>query len=889
MKKLLAFTFLLALILICNPFTLEADAATQNNVVDISVSIPETAKIGQAWAEVTPEISVTGTVGRYALVAGTGENDVYFDYRMQWYVGRENSLELTLNLYPDLQGKYYPLPAPERMTFVINDLPVESYNITIDTNENGEYYCIRSSVNISITGRTTYQILTETDQFNDHYSIVLDRMPTEAEAGVNVCFRGRLEQYSNVYLLDYFTVNGKQIADGEFFVMPEYDVTVGVKVTDQYESWEYVPEVNITLDFKDRDIYYGNRIPTNEEFFNAISVSCTTPGAKPYVWDANISTMWDESTGGDLPWVGNQFLSFWIDVEEGYLLCNPYISGSSYDELGEWLNENLKVTVNGTERTFIGGYDHLNGYMVSGYFVSAPNRIEIHIEWYFTQEMDIDLSGYQPGDTVTIEESDWAWDGYMPTGYLLRYTDPELGEITETIFGKSFQIPVAEGEIKVLANAVRGKYNPAPEDMGSGPQVVKQQSEDSYGHISLDLEEGTFPDVTVLQINKVNGDDFYGRGYEILDLVNRTLSDVASVSVTFELTAFSYNREVQPTKKIVVSFPIPEGFDSKYIAFYHVSKNGTYQIVETIIDYENGICYAAIDHFSTYTIVSLKENPGTPDTPDAEQDIIYWNLTLGNDLGVNFHVGIADSQKDNAYVQITVAGGTPVSYKVSEAMTDANGNYIFSVHMAAAQMNDTITLQLVVDDTYGQLYEYSVVEYAKAVLADDSLYAYHTIVKEMLNYGAAAQRYFGYNTHNIADEYLYKDTGLQDIDAANAPAMKVSNVNGITFCGATLLFEAKTTVRIYFTGDAYAYKFLSGENILTPAKKNGMWYVDIENINPYDLEEAITVTANGSHLITYSPMNYIVRMNQKGSEGLKQLLKAMYNYYLAAESLQSKV
>ena len=47
----------------------------------------------------------------------------------------------------------------------------------------------------------------------------------------------------------------------------------------------------------------------------------------------------------------------------------------------------------------------------------------------------------------------------------------------------------------------------------------------------------------------------------------------------------------------------------------------------------------------------------------------------------------------------------------------------------------------------------------------------------------------------------------------------------------------------------------------------------------------IVTDASGNTLtVTYGPMNYIVRMNEKGSDALKTLLKALYNYHLAAKA-----
>ena len=68
-----------------------------------------------------------------------------------------------------------------------------------------------------------------------------------------------------------------------------------------------------------------------------------------------------------------------------------------------------------------------------------------------------------------------------------------------------------------------------------------------------------------------------------------------------------------------------------------------------------------------------------------------------------------------------------------------------------------------------------------------------------------------------------------------------------------------------------------------------MNYIEIADILPQNLDQQITVTivsAEGNTMIvTYSPMNYIVRMNEKGNSALRALVKALYNYHLAAKAL----
>ena len=42
---------------------------------------------------------------------------------------------------------------------------------------------------------------------------------------------------------------------------------------------------------------------------------------------------------------------------------------------------------------------------------------------------------------------------------------------------------------------------------------------------------------------------------------------------------------------------------------------------------------------------------------------------------------------------------------------------------------------------------------------------------------------------------------------------------------------------------------------------------------------------DGMAIDLYGPMNYIVRMSEKGSVELQNLLKALYNYHLAAKQI----
>lgn len=335
---------------------------------------------------------------------------------------------------------------------------------------------------------------------------------------------------------------------------------------------------------------------------------------------------------------------------------------------------------------------------------------------------------------------------------------------------------------------------------------------------------------------------------------------------------------VEKFQNYTFTVTIAEGY--KKTENFAVKVNG--QVVEPV---ENIYVVYGVEAELIITVEGVEAKTG------YEVEIVSWNLSLGDDLSMNFYVQVDDKILENAYIEIAVANADPVSYKVSEATKTEDGYYVFAADVAAAQMTDTVTLQLVVGEEKGEIYSYSVIQYAQAVLANESLSSYHALVKEMLNYGAAAQTYFNYNTENVIDKTLYAGAGAQNVDAAAAPEMGVdSKVAGVSFYGATLLFKSKTTVRFYFTvnGSINDYTFKRGEQTLKAEKKDGLYYVEVADINPQALNETVAITVTcGEEILTvsYSPMNYIVRMSEKGSDNLKALMKAMYNYHLTAKAL----
>ena len=281
----------------------------------------------------------------------------------------------------------------------------------------------------------------------------------------------------------------------------------------------------------------------------------------------------------------------------------------------------------------------------------------------------------------------------------------------------------------------------------------------------------------------------------------------------------------------------------------------------------------------------------TEEIPCMAGAVEGWSLTLAGELNMNFSLRIDENIRETAQVVITVAEDT-YCYPIGVAKREnQSGTYRFSVPVAAAQMADTIRVQVVNGEDVGEAMEYTVLQYAQSVLADESLKDCHSLIREMLHYGAAAQQYFDYNAENPVNKGLVH-TGVEEVpETWNQPMAVSGAAEGIRFYGASLVYRDKIAVRYYFIGSEQVetYSFRCGDAEYTPVYKDGLWYVELPGILIQDLDESLTLTVNDSLSVTYCPMHYVVRMNQKGTQQAKELVQAMYYYYLAAEEyLQTK-
>jgi hypothetical protein len=274
-----------------------------------------------------------------------------------------------------------------------------------------------------------------------------------------------------------------------------------------------------------------------------------------------------------------------------------------------------------------------------------------------------------------------------------------------------------------------------------------------------------------------------------------------------------------------------------------------------------------------------------------------YSLTLNGSIGLNIYMRFGESviNDEGSYMRIQMAEKDAVDVPITDAVQETiNGKecYKFTYYVAAKEMTEIISLQMFdgTGDTIGDSYTYSVVAYASSILDSPEDYEEELpLVKAMLRYGAAAQRFFGYNEDNYADSILEEEDKAVSTMTASDLDKYIKTISGnlpegLEYDGSSLLLETETTIRHYFklsgdtkTGD---YTFtINGEPV--PAVDCDTYcYVDINNISSEKLGETYKLSVNDTYTLEYGVFSYGYSvMAGNGSEALQNVIAALWDYW----------
>ncbi len=299
--------------------------------------------------------------------------------------------------------------------------------------------------------------------------------------------------------------------------------------------------------------------------------------------------------------------------------------------------------------------------------------------------------------------------------------------------------------------------------------------------------------------------------------------------------------------------------------------------------------YMAVDGDGNYSFASYEVS-----AQPEQVHYITQSMSLGADLTLHLFGNVPEGYAGSISGSLTY-DDTVNNFKLSELTQNADGLYHMQAEMAVAQMTERVDLALkhnIIGDIIHK--QYSIRDYLVRLIEGDYDQATKDLSLELLNMGAWAQKYFDYNTDNMADNG-YVITPANAVPTECPTVTTTGTVNGIRFYGTSVRFLSQTAVRFYFQidGAVDGYTFTIGDTEYEPVAKDGMYYIETPGINPQNMSDVITVNVTGGSdtvSVQYAPIWYFIRSyNNSSDETTKGLMAAAYSYYKEAEEFEYKV
>ena len=256
----------------------------------------------------------------------------------------------------------------------------------------------------------------------------------------------------------------------------------------------------------------------------------------------------------------------------------------------------------------------------------------------------------------------------------------------------------------------------------------------------------------------------------------------------------------------------------------------------------------------------------------------------------------------NAYVtnkENTVPGDYEVKVEFNgntmmEGTLDTVGTYVASTNeyrladiavIAAPQMNDAATVTITYQGKEVLSKDLSVRAYAEEWIEKSEGDELAEMLKSLLDFGAYSQILFKYETDNLVNSKY--STGK--VPTTTVPVYNITkdgSVTGITGVSPSLTLVSNTSLNMYFSVAKKNSKIaFSVDGKTASASYNAKEYrVEKAGINIVNLDKEIVYTATlGDETFTVSaaPLAYAY-MHQNDGDGLGEVCKAVYQYYLAA-------
>ena len=253
----------------------------------------------------------------------------------------------------------------------------------------------------------------------------------------------------------------------------------------------------------------------------------------------------------------------------------------------------------------------------------------------------------------------------------------------------------------------------------------------------------------------------------------------------------------------------------------------------------------------------------------ADNKIESVSLSLDGNIGLNIYAKVVDESK----VYATVGS----ERKELTEYTLSGSNRLYTVGVAAKDYADKIKFEI--GDYTAEVGVKDYIEVAKTRFSDNvSLLA---LLEGLETYCDSAEKYF-------ANETVGSVTATDRGYTGFAPEITGTLPSGVTVRGITLELASMTSIRIYLGGNLSGVSCtVNGEatTVKTTASADGTvnYYLEKSNIAAKDLDETYEFGI-GDCKINVSAIAYVNMAMGKQTENFDNLLKALYNYNVAANA-----
>ena len=282
--------------------------------------------------------------------------------------------------------------------------------------------------------------------------------------------------------------------------------------------------------------------------------------------------------------------------------------------------------------------------------------------------------------------------------------------------------------------------------------------------------------------------------------------------------------------------------------------------------------------------------------PDTDPKVAGYVIGIGGEIYFKTYVDFGSAAQSDVSISYSYAYNkngteTTISKDVTSYASDAKGDY-FIIPVESACMTADITITLTYDNRNTD-YETTVEDVANASVAIDSSYA--DLVKALLTYGGYAQKQLKINTNKLpvvsgVDFDTAPDYGLTT--ATYSPASDPASA----FKGGNVSFLSKTEVKFRFlksalgdTAPAMTVTYAGGTKTVQGEVSGNYVIYTIKGADEAGFvasryNESFSFSV-GSVSGEYSIYTYLQVINGTGSQPMKNLAQAYYNFAIEAAKI----